>query len=99
MQAQLKALAAEIVLDNGDPPDTDYQRGYMAACEEIARRLNGIANDQKPDRAKMLALVEWAAQYGREMGRARAEVVVPTDGPAVSLEDYVRSVAIARWRA
>lgn len=25
--------------DNGDPPDTDYQRGYMAACRDCAAEL------------------------------------------------------------
>ena len=42
MREQLEALIASWPDDRGDPPDTDYQRGYMAACEEHARELRRV---------------------------------------------------------
>ena len=33
---RIEALIAAWPATNGDPPDTDYQRGYLAACEEHA---------------------------------------------------------------
>ena len=39
---RLRALAASWPNDNGDPPDTDYQSGYMAACAEHAQEVERI---------------------------------------------------------
>lgn len=39
---RLRALVASWSRDNGDPPDTDYQSGYMAACTEHAREVERI---------------------------------------------------------
>lgn len=36
---RIETLVRSWTSDNGDPPDSDYQRGYMAACEEHARGL------------------------------------------------------------
>lgn len=58
MHAQLKALAAAIVLDNGDPPDTDYQRGYMAASEEIAKRIKAIIGDMQDGRGCLSGITQ-----------------------------------------
>lgn len=42
-------IAAKLPNDNGDPPDTEYQRGYMAACQEAAREI-AAALSQAPKR-------------------------------------------------
>ena len=43
---RLRALIAGWSTDNGDLPDTDYQRGYMAACAEHAREVTAaLAED------------------------------------------------------
>ena len=39
---RLRALVASWPSDNGDPPDTDYQSGYMAACAEHAHEVEQI---------------------------------------------------------
>lgn len=49
MLEKLKSLAAELPNDNGDPPDTDYQRGYMAACVEAARLIQAIVDDAEAE--------------------------------------------------
>ena len=44
---RLEALIAAWPDDRGDPPDTDYQRGYLAACEEHARELAKILAEEE----------------------------------------------------
>lgn len=38
-RSRLEALVNGWPNDNGDPPDTEYQRGYMAACRDCADEL------------------------------------------------------------
>jgi len=66
---RVEALIAAWPATNGDPPDTDYQHGYLAACEEHARELAQILAEGGPEptvdalraAAKTLAKkAEWA---------------------------------------
>lgn len=46
LRQKLEQLIASWPDDRGDKPDTDYQRGYMAAAEERARELKeALAED------------------------------------------------------
>jgi hypothetical protein len=49
MFENMKALADEIVQDNGDPPGNNYQRGYMDACAEAAKRIREIIAEAVAD--------------------------------------------------
>lgn len=44
---RIEALIAAWPATNGDPPDTDYQSGYLAACEEHARELIQILAEEE----------------------------------------------------
>lgn len=51
-RSRLEALVERWPDDHGDPPDTEYQRGYMAACrdcaDELAAELAGAEQETEP---------------------------------------------------
>lgn len=56
-RSRLEALVNGWPNDNGDPPDTEYQRGYMAACrdcaDELAAELAGAGEADDPHLARI----------------------------------------------
>lgn len=47
IRARIEGLVRSWTSDNGYPPDSDYQRGYMAACAECARELSEILAEEE----------------------------------------------------
>lgn len=62
--------AAEWPRDNGDLPDTDFQRGYMAACAEVEQLLSSWASF-----AKAMNLTERNAELADYDDELASEIV------------------------
>ncbi len=89
LHQKLEQLIASWPDDRGDPPDTDYQRGYMAAAEEHARELKEALRAQITSTIRTLASwTEGEFAFNREGAEARAPdaLAVSVDPQAVLLE-------------